>query len=241
MFPCIQDAVFPDCYRHRHAYPRQGVLLALCLILLQLLLPSAARAAEMAGMSQDTAPDVLMQRTARTMFRTIEQEHAALQRDPRKVEALVERVLVPHVDFNRASHWVLGRYWRQATPAQRSRFISEFRTLLVRFYSNALVSFLGAHTVDPHMLRFLPYRHKPRAEDAVVRSVVRQPNGMQVQVNYILHHGRAGWQVYDVTVEGISLVTTYRSSFAEIIRQDGLDGLIQTLARRNQKLLAAGQ
>lgn len=215
----------------------------LCLLLA--LTPLALQAQELSTQELPTSsaaesPAVVMQQTARTMFSALEQDQGRLSGDAQQVYALVERVLVPHVDFERASRWVLGRYWRQASLAQRTRFISEFRTLLVRFYSNALVAFLGAHHIDPGMVRFLPYKADGDSNEAVVRSLVRQPNGSEVQVNYTLHRGPTGWKVYDVTVEGISLVTTYRSSFAAEIRKDGLDGLIHTLSERNRKLLTAG-
>ncbi len=214
----------------RAALPGPRVLLVLWVVLAPALRPVSAQTVE--------SPDVLMQHTAQTMFKAIEHDQANLSRHPQQVYALVERVLVPHVDFNRAAHWVLGHYWRQASRTQRARFVAQFHTLLVRFYSNALMALLGTNGFSADMLRFLPYTHVSGAREAVVRSLIRQPNGTEVQVDYILHHGRAGWQVYDVTVEGISLIITYRSSFAAEIRKNGLNGLILTLARHNRQLLA---
>lgn len=184
-------------------------------------------------------PDQVLQQISQQMFAALQQNRERLAKDPQLVYTLVEQILTPQVDFDRASRWVLGHYWRGATPEQKARFIHEFRTLLVRFYSNALVEYASGHHLDRNMISFLPFHGNAEDNDVTVRSLVQQPNGSSVAVNYQMFRDPDGWKVYDVTVEGISMVTTYRSSFAEEIRKSGLDGLISVLAERNQKLLAA--
>lgn len=218
----------------------RGVLTLLAALLVALAGGAArAQSPDQAGTPALTPPDQVMQRAAERMFKALEDHRGDLQKDPTYIYKLVNEVLVPHVDFDRASHWVLGRYWRRATADQRQRFIHEFKTLLVRFYSNALAEYARGHEVQRNMITFLPLRADDGARDVTVRSLVHQPNGTSVAVNYELHREPGGWKVYDVTVEGISMVTTYRSSFAEEIRKGGIDGLIDTLAERNRKLLAS--
>ncbi|MEJ2509779.1 MAG: ABC transporter substrate-binding protein [Gammaproteobacteria bacterium] len=228
----MSENVAPQPVRNRRR--RLGVALA------ALLLTLAGAVGAQAADQSPSAPDSLMRQTSEQMFSALQEHRGQLKNDPTYVYTLVNEVLVPHVDFNRASHWVLGRYWRKATPEQRQRFIKEFKTLLVRFYSNALAEYAQGHEIDHNMITFLPFRADDQARDVTVRSLVHQPNGSSVAVNYELHRDAAGWKVYDVTVEGISMVTTYRSSFAEEIRKGGIDGLIHTLSERNRKLLARG-
>jgi phospholipid transport system substrate-binding protein len=141
--------------------------------------------------------------------------------------------LIPHIDFISASKWVLGKHWRRADKQQKLRFIREFRTLLVRFYSSALADFLKTNQVQKDMIRFLPYRGES-SDDVTIRSEVHAPDGKTIPVNYYLHQTRKGWKVYDVSVEGISMITTYRTSFANEIKLKGVDGLIESLAEKNR-------
>jgi len=231
----------PDIAHRRPAanHRPRGVLALLGALLIALAGPVHAQDPHEAGSPALTPPDRVMRQAAEQMFTALRDHRADLQKDPTYIYKLVDRVLVPHVDFDRASHWVLGRYWRRASADQRRRFIHEFKTLLVRFYSNALAEYARGHELQQDMITFLPLRSDDGARDVTVRSLVHQPNGTSVAVNYELHREPDGWKVYDVTVEGISMVTTYRSSFAEEIRRGGIDGLIRTLAERNRKLLAS--
>lgn len=185
-------------------------------------------------------PEQAMQDLSTTMIATLKRDRAEVNAHPQRLFQLVDQVLAPHVDFPRMSGWVLGRYWRQATPEQRKRFIAAFRTMLVRFYTAALLDNpsqldqLLAHS--NHLITFLPTRNIS-GDSAVVRSEVHLPGGKTVQVAFAVNDRDGAWKVYDVNVEGISLVMNYRSSFAEQIQRNGLDGLIAQLEQRNRELM----
>lgn len=183
----------------------------------------------------ETTPLALLETTTGSMISALDQHQAELKKDPQVVNRLVEEILIPHIDFISASKWVLGKYWRHADKQQKIRFIKEFRTLLIRFYSSALADFLKTHDVRKDMIRFLPQRGES-SDDVLIRSEVFAPDGKTIAVNYYLHQTRNGWKVYDVSVEGVSMITTYRTSFADEIKQKGVDGLIDSLVEKNKAL-----
>ncbi len=202
------------------------------------LVLSAAMSATAAATATDS-PQVILEQTAEQMFQSLKENRDSFRDNPTLVYDMVDTVLVPHIDFVRSAKWVLGRrYWTQATTEQRIQFINEFRTLMIRFYSAALVEYLRDHEIKENMIVFLPYTGKPGENDVTVRSEVRRGDSPAVPVHYQLRLTDEGWKVYDVTVDGVSLIATYRTSFAETIRQQGIDGLIKTLADRNAELLA---
>lgn len=171
----------------------------------------------------------LVQQTSERMLSALEAEKGAIQADRSRVYALVEEVAAPHFDFERMSSWVLGKHWRTATPEQKARFIQEFRNLLVRTYGTAMAEYSG------QKINFLPLKAAPDATDVSVGTVIEQPGGPPIQVNYSLYEKDGGWKVYDVVIENTSLVTNYRSSFASEIKNGGLDALIDKLAARSQR------
>lgn len=179
------------------------------------------------------SPMSLLQTTAHTMVDALSQQKNQLKKDPQVVNRLVEKILLPHIDLISASKWVLGKHWRRADKKQKLQFIREFRTLLVTFYSAALADFLKTNDFNKDMIRFQPLRGE-LGEDVTVRSEVISPGGKTIPVNYHMHQTRKGWKVYDVSVEGISMITTYRTSFANEIKTKGVDGLIASLAEKNK-------
>ncbi len=185
-------------------------------------------------------PEQVMSDLSHTMIETLKRDRAEVNAHPQRLFQLVDQVLAPHVDFPRMSGWVLGRYWRQATPEQRKRFIAAFRTMLVRFYTAALLDNpsqldqLLAHS--DNLITFLPTR-PVTGDTAVVRSEVHLQGGKTVKVAFAVNDRDGAWKVYDVNVEGISLVMNYRASFAEQIQREGLDGLIAQLEQRNRTLM----
>jgi phospholipid transport system substrate-binding protein len=205
------------------------------LLALGLLLGAKAGAA-----SVPQAPEQLMTEVSQRMIETLKRERDAVRERPQYMFDLVDQVLGPHVDFTRMSGWVLGKYWRQATPEQRQRFIAAFRVMMVRFYTAALLE--DPKQLDDLLARnddiitFLPGR-PAEGDTTTVRSEVHLEGGKVVQVLFAVHNRDGDWKVYDVTVEGVSLVTNYRTSFAQEITQVGIDGLIARLEERNQALL----
>ncbi|MFO7603042.1 MAG: ABC transporter substrate-binding protein [Gammaproteobacteria bacterium] len=188
----------------------------------------------------DTPPDALLKDAANKMITELNNQRAELKGNPARVQALVEEILLPSVDVINSAKLVLGKYWRTASKEQKIGFIKEFRTLLLRFYSSALAEYLSTNDelLELEMISFHPVHIEAGREDITVRSTVTPKKGEPVPVNYHMHLTRNGWKVYDVSVEGVSVITTYKTSFANEIRQQGLDSLITSLGERNAKLLA---
>ena len=126
------------------------------------------------------------------------------------------------------SRWVLGKYWRQANSDQQARFVSEFRTLLVRTYAKALLEYTDEKIVFPPMPALAE-----GSDEATVRSEVQLDHGDPVSINYSLHRKNGAWKVYDIAIDGISLVTNYRGSFASQIRDQGMEAMLAKLVERN--------
>ncbi|MCU7819600.1 MAG: ABC transporter substrate-binding protein [gamma proteobacterium symbiont of Lucinoma myriamae] len=184
-------------------------------------------------------PQKLMEETSAQMIKEFMANTEAIKADPHIAHKLINDNLVPKINFPLMSRWVLGKNWRKATPAQQQEFIKEFQSLVVEFYSKALLQFLEDNKLHEDLIKFMPFRGKIKDKYATVRSQVYPPSGAQpVRVNYDLYHSKKSglWQVYDVTIEGISLVTTYRSSFKQIISQKGMDALLAELKDKNSAL-----
>ncbi len=194
--------------------------------------PAVRLAAEPSAAVQDD-PLQLVQQVSEQVLARLKAEHALLKQQPERIYALIEKQVLPHFDFLSMSAWVLGKYWRRASKEQKLRFIQAFRTLLVRTYGTALLDYTDQE------IRFLPLRDDPANGDVTVRSEVRQPGGKSIAINYRLHRRNGVWKVYDVSVDGVSLVANYRTSFATEIRQQGLDALIERLEQRNREAGAA--
>lgn len=177
--------------------------------------------------AQETAPDQLIKSVAEDVLATLRQDKALQSGNSAKLARLVEAKILPHFDFRRATQMAMGTHWRRASPEQQERLIAEFRTLLVRTYSGALSSYRD------QALEFRPLRARPGDAEVTVRSLVKQSGAEPVTIDYDLEQTASGWKVFDVRVGGISLVANYRTTFAEEVRNHGVDGLIQTLASKN--------
>ena len=175
------------------------------------------------------SPQALVEQTANQMLDKLRTERKVIDEHPGRIYELVNEIVLPHFDFERMSTWVLGKYWRSATPEQRKEFVEQFRTLLVRTYAKSLSSYTD------NKLTYLPFRGGPQQTDVTVRTEVDQPGGFPIPIDYSLYLKGDEWKVYDVTIDGVSLVTNYRTTFANQIRQDGLDKLIASLASRNKQ------
>jgi len=197
------------------------------LIFVFLLLPAAAETEDASD------PRGLVKNTSERMLSILRKEREQLKKNPELIYGLVNEIVIPHFDFTRISRWVLGKYWRQATSEQRQQFANEFRTLLVKTYATSLLEF-----VDDEF-KYPPLRMKPDAKRVTVRTDVIRSGAAPVRIEYRLFKAKDGWKAYDVLVEGISLVANYRSSFAEEIRQGGLDKLIARLEEHNKNRVTA--
>ena len=152
--------------------------------------------------------------------------------DKARLRSIAEEVVIPNVDFIALSQSVLGLTWRKATPEQREVFEKEFRALLI----NSYLASISRADFKGQSIRYLPLRNPPTGDRAEVDAEIEQPNGPLIHAQFRMYRrDDAGWKVYDVVVEGVSLVITQRSSFSSIIRDKGLDGLIAMLEERNNK------
>lgn len=168
-------------------------------------------------------PGELIEEKAQEMLDELSKNRAAYKKDPAKVRALVDRVLLPHFDTPYAARLVLGRHWRTANPQQRQRFIDAFYNSLLDNYGAALTEFTGER------LRVFPTRVAPDADQATVRTEVKRDNGTRVPVNYRLRKTPEGWKAWDVSIEGISYVKSFREDFGAEIDRKGLDAVIRRL------------
>jgi len=173
----------------------------------------------------------LIQVTAKQMLNRIEQDRSQIDTNPRHIYDLVDEILLPHIDFKRMSRWVLGKYWRRASVAEREDFVEEFRKLIIRTYSTALLEYSGQE------INFLPVRNTTDPNQASVRTEIRPANGPMIPISYDLYRNDLGqWKVYDVSIDGISLIANYRSSFSSQIRRSGgLAKVINSMKSRNQQ------
>ncbi len=183
-----------------------------------------------------TPPDQVLESATKKMIRELNSRADEIQRDPSIINDLIEEIILPHIDFISVSKWALGKHWRTASKEQKLEFIHQFRTLLLRFYSTALANYITGKTIPEDMFVFLPLRAAEDSKRVTVRSEVHSKNGKITQLNYNMHLTRKGWKIYDVTVDGVSMISTYRNGFATEIRQKGLDGLIANMKLKNEQL-----
>jgi len=181
---------------------------------------SAAVAADDAA---QLGPHELVTKVAQQTLQDLNAHRGEYQKDPAKVRQLVDKNMLPYFDTTYAAQLVLAKNWRTATPEQRKRFVDAFYQSMLQNYGSALVEF------TPDRLNILPFQGKPEDETATVRSTVRRDNGSMVQVNYSLHKTPQGWKAYDVQIEGVSYVKSFRTDFGSEIQQKGLEAVIQRL------------
>ena len=154
--------------------------------------------------------------------------------NPHRLRVIAHQVVLPNVDIRTLSRWVLGKNWRTATPEQRDAFVLEFQELLLSTYLRQVKTYQG------EVARFLPLRGEQKAGQAVVNAEIEQPNGPIVHAIFRMRKAEQGWLIYDVSVEGISLVATHRSSFSREVRDGGLDKLIARLHGMNERNAGEG-
>jgi phospholipid transport system substrate-binding protein len=188
-----------------------------------LLLVVAARV-----MAADVSPQELVRDTSSRMLLAMHKEQDIIEKDPTHLFQLVEEIVLPYFDFQRMSQWVLGKSWRNATAQQREQFVDQFRMLLVRTYTTALMEYADEEIV------YLPFNGENTAGSAMVRTEIDQPGVGVIPITYSMYQSKSGWKVYDISISGVSLVTNYRSTYGSIIRKGGIDHLIQQLAERNR-------
>ncbi len=181
----------------------------------------------------EISPDVLVNNTAQEVLAIVRQDKDIRAGNIAKILDLVEAKILPHFDFTRMTRLAMGKNWSKAAPEQQQQLVNEFRTLLIRTYSNAFTTYRD-HTIEVE-----PLKDKTNDSDATVKTKVIRGQGQQpVPIDYSMGKASDGWKVYDVTVAGISLVTTYRSTFNTQVQAGGVEKLINTLTEKNRSLIA---
>lgn len=181
--------------------------------------------------SMDLAPDRLVDRTVQEVIEIIQKDEELKNGNKDKMLDLIETKILPHFNFLRMTQLAMGQHWSKAEPEQQNKLVNEFRTLLVRTYSNALSSYHN-ETINVN-----PIKQLGDQTETTVRTVVIQGNGKEpVPIDYSMEKKPDGWKVYDVTVAGVSLVTNYRGSFNSQVRKGGVEGLLKVLTDKNKSL-----
>ncbi len=179
--------------------------------------------------AQEDSPDALIKKVTDDVLTIVRQDKDIQSGNTRKAIELVEAKVLPHFNFQRMTALAMGKDWRQATPEQKKRLSEEFKTLLVRTYSNALTGY------KDQSVRYKPTKVQGDDTDVVVRTEILQPGGKPIQLNYSVEKQPEGWKVYDVVVAGVSLVTNYRDTFNQEVRANGIDGLVLMLGNKNKQ------
>ena len=183
---------------------------------------------------QEKLPDVLVRNVTERVLDTLRRDKDIQNGNNERLMRLVEVEILPHFNFTKMTQLAVGRDWRQASVAQQRQLSDEFRVLLVRTYSNALLGY------KDQRIEVKPLRLAQGETDVTVRTQIMQPGARPIPLDYSLEKSAGGWKVYDVVVAGVSLVTNYRETFAAEVRQGGIDGLIRSLQNKNRANVAAG-
>ncbi len=168
-----------------------------------------------------------MQKITEEVLTAIKSDKQLAGGDKVKAIKLAEEKVLPYIDFEEATRLAVGRAWSQASPEQRKKLVSEFRNMLVRTYSNAIEAYQG------QSLKVLPSRKQDAKDEATVRAQFIRAGAPPLPIEFQMRKTGPDWKVYDIAVEGISLVLTYRSEFDSVVKQEGIDGLIKRLSQKN--------
>lgn len=173
------------------------------------------------------APDVMLKQTSDEVIAVIKEKREQLKEDPDLVYDLVNEYILPHLDEVTIAKLAMGKNWRDASREQKIEFINEFRNLLIRTYGKSLSEF------SDQEINYFPVKMKEGEEKVVVKSEVLQPGGPSIPVSYRMRIKDDSWKVYDLSIDGVSLVTSYRGTFDQEVRKGGIDGLLKYLKDRN--------
>ena len=176
----------------------------------------------------EEAPDHLVKRVTEEVLSILRQD-SEITHDKQKLYELVDAKILPNFDFTHMTRLAVGRHWRDATPSQQTLLTNEFRTLLVRTYSTALNNY------KDQKILFKPFHMEEGQTDVTINAKFLQEGAPPVSVECSMEKTSNGWKVYDVAIDGVSLVITYRNTFNSEIKAGGIDQLIKVLQQKNQK------
>lgn len=189
-------------------------------------------AAAPTGAQNMKPPDALAKSVTDDVLAVLRADKDIQAGNRKKVIDLVEKKVLPHFNFVRMTQLAAGRHWRQASPEQRKLLVEEFRTLLVQTYTATFTAYRD------QQVEYRPLRMQPDDTEVVVKSLINQPGGQPVTVDYKMERNNAGWKVYDVVVGDLSLVQSYRGTFNTEVQKGGIDGLVKALSEKNKELVA---
>ena len=211
---------------------RRNLLRASALTLLAAFVATTGAIGTACAADAAVGPYELVTKVAETTLKDLDAHRSEYQKDPNKIRQLVDKNMLPYFDTAYAAQLVLGKNWRTANEDQRKRFIEGFYQSMLQNYGDALLEF------TPDRLKILPFQGKAEDATATVRSQIRRDNGSQASVNYTLRKLPDGsWKAYDVTIEGVSYIKSFRTDFGSEIEQKGLDAVIKRL----ESQVASGQ
>lgn len=179
--------------------------------------------------SEGAAPDVLLSAATLAVTAYLKQHRNPQSNISGQIAALIESTILPPFEFRAMTRLAVARNWRLASSEQQDALVAEFRTLLVRSYAAALANYRD------QLIEYRPLRMAPGQTEVTIKSNVKQPGAEWTSIDYAMEKTTAGWKVYDIRIGGISLITTYRSTFADVVRDRGVDGLIKALASKNRQ------
>ncbi|MEI7430379.1 MAG: ABC transporter substrate-binding protein [Betaproteobacteria bacterium] len=180
--------------------------------------------------AQEVLPEALIKKVTDDVLTIVRQDKDIQSGNTKKAIELVEVKVLPSFNFQHMTALAMGRDWNKASPEQKKRLSEEFKTLLVRTYSNALTSYRD------QTIRYKPTRMQPGDTDVLVKTEVVQPGSKPIPLDYSMEKLDSGWKVYDVIVAGVSLVSNYRDTFNQEVKANGVDGLIQMLVNKNKQM-----
>ena len=180
--------------------------------------------------AQEDSPEAMIKKVTDDVLTIVRQDKDIQSGNTKKAIELVEAKVLPSFNFQHMTSLAMGKDWRAATPEQKKQLADEFKTLLVRTYSNALTGY------KDQTIRYKPTKMQGGETDVIVKTEVVQPGNKPVPLDYSVEKLAEGWKVYDVVVSGVSLVTNYRDTFNQEVRASGIDGLIQMLVTKNKQM-----
>jgi phospholipid transport system substrate-binding protein len=175
------------------------------------------------------SPVTFLERTSNQVLKILRDDHEMLQQDPDRVYKIVDEYILPHLDDVTMAKLALGKNWNNATNEQKLQFVDEFRNLLVRTYSKSLIEFKDQE------IRYFPVTLEEDSQKTSVKAEVIQPGGPSIPMSYRMRIKNNAWKVYDITIDGVSLVTSYRGTFTQEVRKSGIDGLLKYLRDKSNK------
>jgi len=184
--------------------------------------------------AEEQNPEALVKQVTAEVLEAIKGDKQLAAGDKQKALRLAEEKVIPHIDFEEATRLAVGRAWSQASPEQKKQLVAEFRRMLVRIYSSAIEPYQG------QTIKVAPVRMKPGDTEVTVHNTFVRSGGKGIPFDYAMRKTEQGWKIYDIVVEGVSLVLTYRSEFDSLVKQEGVDGLIKRLAQKNTPAAVGG-